>query len=252
MAIDPKANKIPQDASIEIKNLEARIVYKFKNRKLLDEALTHPSFNEHDGEKPDNQRLEFLGDSSLGSILAQELFRISPDDDEGKLSQKKSLLARGETLTRIGRELEIPRALLVSRTERSQNGQDRPSSIEDAVEAIIGSIYLDGGINEAKKVVLHWFADFIALIDEIHSEFNPKGRLQEFVQSELIGEKIKYHLISESGPAHNKSFVISVRIGQKTLGSGKGKSKKQAEEQAANEALKEISKFRKGNHAKSD
>ena len=92
MAIDPKANKIPQDASIEIQNLEARIGYKFKNRKLLEEALTHPSFNEHDGEKPDNQRLEFLGDSILGSILAQELFRIFPEDDEGKLSQKNLCL----------------------------------------------------------------------------------------------------------------------------------------------------------------
>lgn len=228
---------IPVEFRKKIRLLEKRMGYFFRNPSLLEQALTHPSFNEHTKGKEDNQRLEFLGDAILGGILSLHLYELYPNDDEGSLSRKKAVLARGSTLASLGSKLGLPEALQVSRTERKNQGHLRPSTLEDAIEAIIGAIYLDGGWPDAQKCVLRWLGDVNQMLEAGESGFNPKGQLQEFVQSRNPEEKIKYHLVREEGPPHNKRFLMQITIGGAVIAQGSGKSKKEAEEKAAGEAL---------------
>ena len=228
---------IPVEFRKKIRLLEKRMGYFFRNPSLLEQALTHPSFNEHTKGKEDNQRLEFLGDAILGGILSLHLYELHPNDDEGSLSRKKAVLARGSTLASLGSKLGLPEALQVSRTERKNQGHLRPSTLEDAVEAIIGAIYLDGGWPDVQMCVLRWLGDVNQMLEAGESGFNPKGQLQEFVQSQNPEGKIKYHLVREEGPPHNKRFLMQVTIGGVVIAQGSGKSKKEAEEKAAGEAL---------------
>ena len=228
---------IPVEFRKKIRLLEKRMGYFFRNPSLLEQALTHPSFNEHTKGKEDNQRLEFLGDAILGGILSLHLYELYPNDDEGSLSRKKAVLARGSTLASLGSKLGLPEALQVSRTERKNQGHLRPSTLEDAIEAIIGAIYLDGGWPDAQKCVLRWLGDVNQMLEAGESGFNPKGQLQEFVQSQNPEEKIKYHLVREEGPPHDKRFLMQITIGGAVIAQGSGKSKKEAEEKAAGEAL---------------
>ena len=228
---------IPVELRKKIRLLEKRMGYFFRNPSLLEQALTHPSFNEHTKGKEDNQRLEFLGDAILGGILSLHLYELHPNDDEGSLSRKKAVLARGSTLASLGSKLGLPEALQVSRTERKNQGHLRPSTLEDAIEAIIGAIYLDGGWPDAQRCVLRWLGDVNQMLEAGESGFNPKGQLQEFVQSQNPEGKIKYHLVREEGPPHNKRFLMQVTIGGVVIAQGSGKSKKEAEEKAAGEAL---------------
>ncbi len=228
---------IPVELRKNIRLLEKRMGYFFRNPSLLEQALTHPSYNEHSKGKEDNQRLEFLGDAILGGILTLHLYELYPHDDEGSLSRKKAVLVRGSTLASLGSNLGLQDALQVSRTERKKQGHLRPSTLEDAIEAIIGAIYLDGGWSDVQKCVLQWLGDVNQMLKAGESGFNPKGQLQEFIQSQNPEEKINYHLVSEEGPPHNKRFLMQVTIGGTGIAQGLGKSKKEAEEKAAGEAL---------------
>ena len=221
----------------KLDELENYIGYSFQNKDLLTQALTHPSFNEHDQSKPDNQRMEFLGDSILSAILSEALYIAFPEEDEGSLSRKRAVFIRGSSLAKIANELRVDNFLLMSVAELKNSGNQRSSTLEDATEAIIGAIFLDGGIGEAKKCILNWFGDLPdKLVQEQHS-YNPKGQLQEFFHEKSISDKIQYRISKEEGPPHKKHFEIDLIVGKKTLGSGVGSTKKEAEEEAAKQAL---------------
>ena len=234
--------------NVKLGELEKKIGYSFQNKNLLTQALTHPSFNEHDRSKPDNQRMEFLGDSILSAILSEALYDAFPEEDEGSLSRKRAVFIRGSSLAKIAKELKVDNFLLMSVAELNNSGNKRGSTLEDATEAIIGAIFIDGGISEAKKCILNWFGDLPKKLVKEQHNYNPKGQLQEFFHEKSISDKIQYQLVKEEGPPHNKNFEIDLIIGKKTLGFGKGKTKKEAEEQAAKMALLKISDDYKSSH----
>ena len=223
--------------NVKLGALEKKIGYSFQNKNLLTQALTHPSFNEHDRSKPDNQRMEFLGDSILSAVLSEALYISFPKEDEGSLSRKRAVFIRGSSLVKIAKELKVDNFLFMSVAELKNRGNQRSSTLEDATEAIIGAIFIDGGINEAKKCVLNWFGDLPKkLVEEQHS-YNPKGQLQELFHEKSQMDKIQYRISKEDGPPHKKNFEIDLIVGKKTLGSGVGSTKKEAEEEAAKQAL---------------
>ena len=226
----------------ELAEFERRIGYHFSNPELLNQALTHPSFHEHKKQKPNNQRLEFLGDSSLGAILSEKLYHLYPESDEGILSKRKAVLAQGSTLAQLARNLNLGAFLRMGASEKKNKGNERESTLEDGLEALIGAIFLDGGMNATKERVLSWLGESNGQIDHSHTNFNPKGQLQEFVQANRPDEKIRYKLIKETGPPHDKTFRMKVTIGEREFGEGEGRSKKEAEEKAAEEALSLVDK----------
>ena len=225
----------------KINELEPLLKYTFTSKSLLNEALTHPSFLGLQSGCKHNQRLEFLGDAILGAIISAWLYKEFEDNNEGKLSEKKALLARGKLLCEIGKDLQLDLFLKAAKSERNKQGNLRESALEDGVEAIIGAVFLDGGFIAAEQMVLQWedkFCQAIALDQEM---FNPKGKLQEFVQSKFKGTKIFYKLAKQSGPDHRREFVIELYLGNEKVSSGSGMSKKAAEENAAVEAIDKLS-----------
>jgi ribonuclease-3 len=217
--------------------LQKKLGYHFNSPEVLAEALTHPSLQDKGECRNHNQRLEFLGDSVLGSLLASWLFQSFPEEDEGKLSRKKAILARGEHLTRIARDLELNLYIQTGKSERMDSQKLRDSALEDALEAIIGAIFLDGGYEAARKVMMQFEPTFHQSLDAGSVSFNPKGRLQEYVQSNMPGSRISYQVVRQSGPDHKKTFHVRVSLAGELRGAGSGLSKKAAEEQAAIDAL---------------
>jgi ribonuclease-3 len=167
----------------KINELEPLLKYTFTSKPLLDEALTHPSLQGLHPECKHNQRLEFLGDSILGAVISSWLYEEFQDNNEGKLSEKKALLARGKLLCEIGKDLQLDLFLKAAKSERNKQGNLRESALEDGVEAIIGAVFLDGGFIAAEQVILQWENKFLQAIALDQEMFNPKGKLQEFVQA---------------------------------------------------------------------
>jgi ribonuclease-3 len=222
-----------QDISV----LEDRIAYTFADKELLQRSLTHPSFKTPKGKCPHNQRLEFLGDAVLGMVLAEALFADLPDEREGVLTRYRSMLAKGQQLHVLAQELELGKFLRLGEAEAAQGGRERASILEDALEAVIGAIYLDGGLDAARASVRHLYGPLSSRVDaqlEIH---NPKGKLQELYQPTLGNDSIEYRLIESTGPDHLKEFTVEVWIDGTCHGRGTGNSKKNAEEEAARAAL---------------
>jgi len=222
---------------MELDILQEKLGYHFNSPEVLAEALTHPSLQDKGECRDHNQRLEFLGDSVLGALLASWLYNAFPEEDEGKLSRKKAILARGEHLTKIARDLELHLYILAGKSERMDSQKLRDSALEDALEAIIGAIFLDGGYEAARKVVMQWEPTFHQSLEAGSVSFNPKGRLQEYVQSNMPGTRISYQVVRQSGPDHKKTFHVRVSLAGEQRGVGSGLSKKAAEEQAAIDAL---------------
>ena len=231
------------DAGNELSEFQKAISYEFKDVSLLTLALTHPSFHEHDKTKPTNQRLEFLGDSVLSLLLTDELYHKLPHADEGDLTQYRASLIRGESLSQLAKHLNLQKYILLSPSEKSNQGNLRKSTLEDAMEALIGAIYLDGGIIKIKELVLRWIHDLWGGLAENISHHNPKGQLQEWVQENRPGARIKYRIIKESGPDHAKHFESEISIDNETYGKGAGKSKKDAETKAARVAIDALADF---------
>ena len=221
----------------KLNEFEFKIPYKFNNQSLLELSLIHPSFHEHDKSKPTNQRLEFLGDSVLSLIITTELYKQFPDADEGVLTQFRASLIRGESLAEMAEHIGLQNFIYLSPAEKNNNGHMRKSTLEDALEALIGAIYLDGGIESTRKVVLNWVEKMWDQLDKNISQHNPKGQVQEWVQENLPSAKIKYKIISENGPDHAKKFDAEVFINNKSYGKGTGASKKEAESNAAQIAI---------------
>lgn len=218
--------------------LEERIGYKFRNSLLLAEALTHPSLG-HETQRYhfDNQRLEFLGDAVLQLVITEHLFRHFGGETEGQLTKLRSRLVSRETLKMYAATLDLGRDLLMGRGEEASGGRERTSTLADAFEALIGAIYLDGGLEAAKKFVLVQARADLEEVAEEPVDINPKGHLQELLQS-ISPRSPVYELVSQSGPEHEKTFVVQAVWEGIVLGQGSGRSKKQAETTAALEAMK--------------
>lgn len=220
-------------------SIEAKIGYRFANLSLLSEALTHPSLAcESKRTQPDNQRLEYLGDAVIQLVLTEELFRRYPGEGEGRLTKLRSRLVSREALCLFANHLGLGGHLFLGKGELASGGRTRPSNLSDAFEALSGAVYLDGGLEAARGFL---FGNFGTLIDAILSqpeEMNPKGELQECLQA-IAPASPTYRIIGQEGPDHLKSFVAEVRWEGMTLGQGSGNSKKEAEFQAASEALRE-------------
>ena len=229
-----------QGKKSEFYELEKKIGYHFKNYNLLKEALTHPSLDTRKTGLRNNQRLEFLGDSVIGVVLAKWLFQKFPDLSEGELSRKKSLLARGKNLAQIALRLNLQEHLIVGKSESKNNGHLRQAVLEDALEALLGAIYLDSNYSTTERIILKWEKAFQSTLKDEANNFNPKGKLQELMQSQPDNPRVSYKVINQTGPDHRKQFKVEVIINGKPVSTGSGKSKKMAEEEAALSAVKKL------------
>lgn len=219
--------------------LENSINYHFNDRKLIETAVTHSSYiKEHAGGRKSNERLEFLGDAFFDAIIGEELFKIFPHKEEGFLSRIRATLVCEKSLAKAAAKLELGEFLLMGKGEERSGGRNRESILADAMEAVIGAVYLDGGFDAVKTLVLDLFAH--AIDDARHGKYvitDYKTALQERLQGRGITD-IRYELIKEEGPDHDKTFFIQLIVDGKPGSEGRGKSKKQAEQQAA-EAMME-------------
>ncbi len=224
----------------EIRNLENLIGYQFADKALLTQAVTHPSFGSGKSDYSHNQRLEFLGDSVLGSVLASWIFSEFPKDKEGEMSKKKAMLARGGNLAAIARKIRLEKFIKASLSEFCHETGFRDSLLEDAIEAIIGAVFLDGGYEKACNVISKWIPLFQETLEGAPSRFNPKGQLQESLQAKSKKCRIAYRIISETGPDHKKKFTVELIYNGRNMGKGVGPSKRLAEENAAQILLTKI------------
>ena len=216
--------------------LEKVLNYTFKNKDILKEALTHKSYNPHP-HGLNNERLEFLGDSVLGLVVAGQLYKLLSTKEEGVLSKIKANLVSRKNLYFWGRQINLGKYLLLGQGEVSSGGRERASIISNAVEAVLGAIYLDGGFEEVSKVILAWFKTQKIEIDLQ----DYKSVLQEYMQK--LGRSVpEYEIIETIGPEHDKIFTAVVYEQGKELGRGKGRNKKAAHQEAAKEALSKIHK----------
>lgn len=216
-------------------SLEEVIGYRFRHRDHLQEALTHKSHAAERKSGRHNERLEFLGDSVLALVVAHYLFELHPEENEGKLSKIKALLVSKTSLTAWARELDLGRFVHLGAGEEATGGRTRPSILSNAVEGLIGAIFLDGGYDSASKFIVGWLNRQPVAMAE--SDF--KSRLQEIVQKRFKFPPV-YDLTQAVGPDHDKTFRVTVKLDRYTLGAGTGKSKKEAEQDAAKDALKKI------------
>ena len=214
-----------------MKVFENNIQYTFKDISLLELALTHSSYaNESKVQMAYNERLEFLGDAVLQLITSEKLYTENPDMPEGKMSKLRASLVCEDALAEYSKQIELGRFMLLGKGEDNTGGRERPSVLADAFEALIGAIFLDGGIEPAKKFVRRFLDDAHLMVKDY------KTLLQEIIQKNP-GERLSYVVVGESGPDHDKCFTVEVRLNSNSIGTGTGKSKKQAEQQAAKEAL---------------
>ena len=221
-----------------MKTLEAKLGYTFRDISLLENALTHSSCaNESRGRLQSNERLEFLGDSILGMVVADHLFRNHPDLPEGELTRTRAALVCEDSLVEVAQELGLGDYLKLGKGEEAGGGRTRPSIRADAVEAVLAAVYLDGGIGSARKIIQEYI-----LSREVagwRASRDYKTALQELVQRES-GQVLKYRLTGESGPDHNKRFFVEVELNGAAVGSGEGRSKKEAEQMAAKAAIEKL------------
>jgi ribonuclease III len=217
--------------------LQARLGHQFRDPMLLRLALTHPSISHEMGASQDhNQRLEYLGDAVLQLALSRELYDRYPHHDEGPLTKIRAQLVNQVSLAEQGRALGLGEHLILSRGEQLNGGRDRPSILADAFEAMLGAIFLDGGYEVARMLILERFRDALADIETAATTDNPKGALQEILQA-ISNEAPQYQVLSATGPDHDRSFECAVYHKGEEIGRGAGKSKKLAESQAAATAL---------------
>ena len=219
----------------KIEELEKTIGYKFKNKNLIQQALSHSSYaNERKQPNGSNERLEFLGDSVLSIVVSDFLYK-NLNVAEGELTKMRASLVCEKSLHIFAKQINLGDYLHLGKGEENTGGRERPSILADAFEAVIAAIYLDGGLDAAAKQILHFMPEDIHhFVKPAFSDF--KTVLQEIVQKNPE-EKVEYVLIGEEGPDHNKRFVVEVCLNSQVIGKGSGKSKKEAEQLAAKEAL---------------
>jgi ribonuclease-3 len=222
-----------------MEKLEEKIGYSFHDRELLKTALTHSSYaNEKHGVSESYERLEFLGDSILGHVTAEFLYRHEPPLPEGRMTRLRAELVCEVSLHRTALALGIGRYMRLGRGEEHTGGRERPSILADMVEAIIAALYLDSGMDEARRFIMeHILRD--AELGDGHRSTDYKTHLQELVQRQS-NQVITYRLAEESGPDHDKTFSVRVLLNGSEVGQGTGTSKKRAEQAAAREAVERL------------
>lgn len=222
-----------------MRELEKKLGYRFRNIGLLEHAMTHSSYaNEHRAAGiTSNERLEFLGDSVLGMVVADYLFEKHPDMPEGELTRTRAALVCETSLYEVARVLNLGRCLRLGKGEAGGGGRSRPSILADATEAMLAAVYLDGGIEPVRTIIRAYILD---KEEEKSVDRDYKTALQELVQRHP-GQAVSYRLIDETGPDHARVFVMEVSIGEKPVGIGRGRSKKEAEQMSAKAALEKMS-----------
>lgn len=226
---------------LNLEEFERKIAYTFSDKNLLILALTHSSYaNEtRKGSHENNERLEFLGDAVLDMAVSEYMYRHFPKMPEGELTKLRAAVVCEGSLAELSRKLGIGRALLLGKGEESTGGRNRDSILADAFESIIGAICIDGGVDAAIEYVLHFMVDCIEHTKSNFRNLDCKTHLQEVIQK-ISKVPLQYAIIDEQGPDHNKVFVAEVTHEGRVLGKGSGKSKKEAEQSAANDALEHI------------
>jgi ribonuclease-3 len=221
-----------------INKLEAALHVSFRNSVLLQQALVHrsylhenPAFN-----LPSNERMEYLGDSMLSAVVAEKLYKDYPDLSEGDMTKLRSALVRRETLARIAHHLKLDGYLYLGHGEETSGGRAKQSILADALEAVIGAVFLDQGFDTCRNLILRLYEGEVekAVDDSLTADF--KSQLQEVTQSRYH-EIPEYHVISAKGPDHAKEFIVEVVVGGRVIGKGSGSSKREAEKEAAKAAL---------------
>lgn len=223
-----------------IYKLEDIIKYTYKDKSILIHALTHSSFtNEKNKQSYSNERLEFLGDSVLNISISEYIFLNNPNLTEGEMTRARASIVCEAPLARCANEIGLGRFLLLGKGEELTGGRTRPSILADAFEALICSIYIDGGIEKAKEFIYRNLKNVIDDVIKGSSLTDYKTKLQETLQKKGDNRAV-YEVLEEKGPDHNKFFVVQVKVGESVLGSGEGKSKKDAEQIAAKNALEKL------------
>ncbi len=222
-----------------IKDLEAAIGYKFKNITLLQNALTHSSYaNEYfRNSLKSNERLEFLGDSVLGMVVAEHLYKTFPDRLEGDLTRMRADMVCEASLAKIAERINLGEYLLLGHGEEQSGGRNRPSILADAVESVLAACFLDGGMAAAEAFIRKFVLCNVPQSKLRNVDY--KTALQELVQQKK-NQQISYQLVEESGPDHNKSFCVEVMLNGTVVGKGTGSSKKRAEQDAARIAMETL------------
>ena len=213
----------------------------FKDPSLLEQALIHSSYvNENPGlALTSNERLEFLGDAILGSVIAEKLYQDLPSFTEGELTKLRATLVRRDTLARVARAIGLGDYLYLGKGEESSGGRHKLVNLAGALEAVIAAIYLDQGLATAKNFILRLFSKELQKVVSQGAEVNYKSQLQELVQAK--GQQTPaYYVIEAKGPDHDRRFTVEVRVGDTVLGRGSGRSKKEAETEAARSALERL------------
>ena len=219
----------------EIQEFENKIGYTFKNKDLLIQAFTHSSqVNEQKiNKRPDYERLEFLGDAVLEMISSAYLFKTYPEKKEGEMSKIRASLVCEPALAYCSEQIELKKYIQLGKGEEATGGRNKESIIADVMEAVIGALFLDGGIEESKRFI---DAYILSNIEAVQMFVDSKSILQEIAQGDNLGE-VRYEICGESGPEHDKIFEVRVFVGADNLGEGTGKTKKAAEQQAAYKAI---------------
>ncbi|HUK56946.1 MAG TPA: ribonuclease III [Nitrospiria bacterium] len=221
--------------------------YSFRKTDLLRAALTHKSYlnelraSEKDEASQDNERLEFLGDAVLDLAVSERLIALYPLSTEGDLSKMKARLVSEVTLARVARRLGVGEFLLLGRGEERTRGREKPSILADALEAVIAAVYLDGGFETARTVLLQIYEEEFQRLDQHREDVDYKTELQECCQREF-DVLPTYRVLRESGPDHQKLFEVNLMIKEEVFGIGRGRSKKEAEQQAAKQALERLTR----------
>jgi len=228
------------DSDNRLREFEKNIEYFFRSADLLAQALSHTSYvNETAGAPASNERLEFLGDAVLELVVSHYLYCRYPDRTEGEMTKLRAAVVREPTLARCARACDIGRFLRLGRGEEATGGRERPSILADAFEAVIGAVYLDGGLTAAEIFVRRVLAAEITAAAGGEYGMDYKTQLQEKLQREQVGS-IEYSVLEATGPDHAKVFTVQVTTGDETLGTGSGHSKKEAEQAAAEQALRRL------------
>lgn len=226
---------------MSIESLQEKLKVQFKDPKLLELALTHTSFV-HEKKlslEASNERLEFLGDAVLSVCIAEILIRAFPDEPEGALSKRRAALVNQKQLARLAEGLELGAALRLGRGEEKTGGRQKASLLADAFEAVVGAMYLDLGLSIVQKYLDRIFADLIPVSKKIETSQDYKTRLQEYFQKRYQ-KSPRYSLVKEVGPDHSKTFEVRIEFAGDVLASGIGKSKREAEQDAARAALDKL------------
>lgn len=222
----------------ELNELENKIGTSFLNKALLNQALLHSSFG-HEKNLPDNERLEYLGDAVIKLAVSEYIFNKFPEKAEGDLTKIRASVISDETLSRLGRELNLGEYLLLSANEKRTGGTKKKSNLANTFEALIGAVYLDAGLGKSREIIISRLEAEIDRISRKGYIIDYKSALQEFTQKRKW-QLPHYHIMKESGPRHRRVFWVEVKIKGQRYGMGRGRNKKEAEQRAATQALKSL------------